>query len=154
MLKTILSVSGRPGLFKLISQGKSLMIIESLVEKKRIPVYARDKAISLGDISVYTNEAEAPLYDVLNHIKAKEESRPVALELVNGTSAELRAYMAEVFPEFDRNRVYPTDIKRILVWYNTLLSVGITEFDPQKKETEKEEAEEIEPKEESKKIPG
>jgi hypothetical protein len=153
MLKTILSVSGRPGLFKMISQGKSLMIIESLVEKKRIPIYPREKVIPLNDISVYTKEAEAPLYEVLNHIKAKEEGRQVTLNLLNGKPDELRAYLAEVFPDFDRDRVYPTDIKRILSWYNLLLSVGITEFEPQKEETEKEETEEVESKEESKKTP-
>jgi hypothetical protein len=136
----------------MISQGKSLMVIESLVEKKRIPIYPRDKVISLSDISVYTNEAEAPLYEVLNHIKAKEDGRQVAPERLSGKPDELRAYLAEVFPDYDRNRVYPTDIKRILSWYNLLLSVGITEFNPQKDETEKAETEEVEPKDESKKI--
>jgi hypothetical protein len=151
MLKTIVTVSGKPGLFKMISQGKGLMIVESLVEKKRIPVYLKDKVISLGDISVYTNESEAPLYEVLNGVKAKENSQPVALELVNGKPEELRTYMMEAYPEFDRNRVYPTDIKRILGWYNLLLSIGITEFDPQKDEEEKTKTEDAEPKEESKK---
>jgi hypothetical protein len=153
MLKTVVTVSGKPGLFKMISQGKGLMIVESLVEKKRIPVYLKDKVISLGDISIYTTEAETPLYEVLNHIKTKEDGQPVALELVNGKPEELRTYREEVFPEFDRNRVYPTDIKRILGWYNLLLSVGITEFDPQKEEAEKTETEEVDPKEESKKAP-
>jgi hypothetical protein len=135
----------------MISQGKSLTVIESLVDKKRFPVYPRDKAISLGDISVYTEEAETPLYEVLNRIKAKEEGRQVAPEQVNGSPNELRTYLTEVFPDFDRDRVYPTDIKRILGWYNLLLSVGITEFDPRKEETEKEATEEAEPKEEPKK---
>jgi hypothetical protein len=155
MLKTILSVSGRSGLFKMVSQGKGLTIIESLVEKKRIPVYpARDKVIALGDISVYTNEAEVPLYEILNRVKAKENGQPVTLELVNGKPDTLRAYMAEVFPEFDRSRVYPTDIKHILSWYNLRLSVGLTEVDPKMEEAEKVETEEsVEPKEESKKIP-
>jgi hypothetical protein len=153
MLKTVVTVSGKPGLFKMISQGKGLMIVESLVEKKRIPVYLKDKVISLGDISIYTNEADTPLYEVLNHIKTKEDGRPVALELVNGKPEDLRAYMEEVFPEFDRDRVYSTDIKRILGWYNLLLSVGITEFDLRKDEAEKTETEEVDPKEESKKAP-
>jgi hypothetical protein len=151
MLKTILSVSGKPGLYKMISQGKNLMIIESLIEKKRIPAYAKDKAISLGDISVYTNGADMPLYKVLNNIKAKEEGRAITLDLSKATPDDLRSYLETVLPDFDRERVYPTDIKRLLSWYNILLSVGITDYSPLKeKEEEKIEPEEVEPKEEAK----
>jgi hypothetical protein len=131
------------------------MIIESLVEKKRIPAYAKDKVISLGDIAVYTNETEIPLYKVLNGVKAKEGGEKVTLDLSRANPEELRAYLAEVLPEFDRERVYPTDIKRLLNWYNLLLSVGITDFDPAKEEAEKENAEpeETEAREEAKKTP-
>ena len=136
MLKTILSVSGKPGLYKMVSQGKNLLVVESLVDKKRIPAYARDKVISLGDIAIYTNESEAPLYEVLNSIKKKENGEKVSLDVSKATPDDLRAYLSEVLPEFDRERVYPTDIKRLISWYNILLNAGITEFDP--KETEQE----------------
>ena len=132
MLKKILSVSGKPGLYKLVSQGKSMLIVEALIDGRRLPVYAREKIISLGDIAIYTDGDEVPLYEVLNSVKAKEEGKAVSsIDAVRATPDELRAYMAEVLPNFDRDRVYPTDIKRLLSWYNLLISAGITDFDPQ-----------------------
>jgi hypothetical protein len=150
MLKEILSVSGKPGLYRMVSQGKNMMILESLTDKRRIPAYNRDKVISLGDISMYATETETPLYQVLNSVKAKEESQPASIDLHKATPDDLRAYMAEVLPDFDRDRVYPTDIKRMLSWYNILLSVGITDFEPEKEESKEEEKEET-AKDESKK---
>lgn len=132
MLKKILSVSGKPGLYKLVSQGKSMLIVEALTDGRRMPVYAREKIISLGDIAIYTDGDEVPLYEVLNSVKAKEEGKAVSsIDASRATPDELRAYMAEVLPNFDRERVYPTDIKRLLSWYNLLISAGITDFDPQ-----------------------
>jgi hypothetical protein len=151
MLKTILSVSGKPGLYKKISQGKNLLIVESLIDKKRIPAYTRDKVISLGDISIYTNDEEVPLYKVLNSIKEKENLQKILIDLAKATPDVLRAYLAEVLPEFDRERVYPTDIKRLINWYNILLDAGVTEFDPEEEETEKPETEETDSEEEAKK---
>lgn len=132
MLKKILSVSGKPGLYKLVSQGKSMLIVEALTDGRRMPVYAREKIISLGDIAIYTDGDEVPLYEVLNSVKAKEEGKAVSsIDAARATPDELRAYMAEVLSNFDRERVYPTDIKRLLSWYNLLISAGITDFDPQ-----------------------
>ena len=132
MLKKILSVSGKPGLYKLVSQGKSMLIVETLTDGRRLPVYAREKIISLGDIAIYTDGDEVPLYEVLNSVKAKEEGKAVSsIDASRATPDELRAYMAEVLPNFDRERVYPTDIKRLLSWYNLLIGAGITDFDPQ-----------------------
>ena len=158
MLKTILSVSGKPGLYKMISQGKNLLIIESLTDKKRIPAYVRDKVISLGDIAIYTNDGEVSLYKVLNGFKEKEELKQIQLDITKASPNELRDYLAEILPEFDRERVYPSDIKRTINWYNILLDAGITEFDPEeeaetKLEKDESDTEEIgkKPKEESKK---
>jgi hypothetical protein len=148
MLKTILSVSGKPGLYKMVSQGKNFLIVESLTDKKRVPAHARDKVISLGDISIYASEADVPLHKVLTRIREKENGQNVSLDLPKATPDDLRAYMAEILPDFDRGRVYPTDIKRLLNWYNTLLSVGITDYDP--KEEEKTEETEKEPEAETK----
>ena len=132
MLKKILSVSGKPGLYKLVSQGKSMLIVEALTDGRRLPVYAREKIISLGDIAIYTDGDEMPLYEVLNSVKAKEEGKAASsIDAARATPDQLRAYMAEVLPNFDRERVYPTDIKRLLSWYNLLISAGITDFDPQ-----------------------
>ena len=139
MLKKILSVSGKPGLYQMVSQGKNMLIIESLTDKKRIPAYARDKVISLGDIAIYTNEKEVPLYEILNSVKQKENGQKVSIELSKASPDELRAYLAELLPDFDRERVYPTDIKRLLTWYNLLLEAGITEYEPQEEKQEKKE---------------
>ena len=144
MLKTILSVSGKPGLYKMISQGKNLQIVESLTDKKRIPVYTRDKVISLGDIAIYTNEKETPLNKVLNNIKKKENNQKISLDIAKATPDELRTYFAEVLPEFDRKKVFPSDIKRLMHWYNILLEADLTEFDPEEEteaKTEKGESE-------------
>ena len=139
MLKKILSVSGKPGLYKLVSQGKSMLIVEALTDGRRMPVYAREKIISLGDIAIYTDGDEVPLYEVLNSVKAKEEGKAVSsIDAARATPDELRAYMAEVLPNFDRDRVYPTDIKRLLSWYNLLIGAGITDFDPQESAEEEE----------------
>ena len=102
MLKKILSVSGKPGLYKLVSQGKSMLIVEALTDGRRMPVYAREKIISLGDIAIYTDGDEVPLYEVLNSVKAKEEGKAVSsIDAARATPDELRAYMAEVLPNFE-----------------------------------------------------
>ena len=151
MLKTILSVSGKPGLYKMISQGKNLLIIESLKDKKRIPAYANDKTIALETVEIYTNDDRVPLYQVLNSIKEKENLKQIPLDISKATPDELRAYMSEVLPEFDRERVYPTDIKRLMNWYNLLVEAGITEFSPEENAEEQQEKDESEGEDEVKK---
>ncbi|MDR3141691.1 MAG: DUF5606 domain-containing protein [Tannerellaceae bacterium] len=141
MLKTILSVSGKPGLFKLISQAKNMLIVESLAEKKRIPIYARDKVISLGDIAIYTDDEEIPLHKVLTLIKDKENGQKASVDLPSAKPEALRAYFAEVLPNFDRTRVYPNDIKKLLSWYNLLIANEMTDFTPEAKTTEETKAE-------------
>jgi hypothetical protein len=147
MLKEILSISGRPGLFKKISQGKNMFIAESLIDSKRIPVYVKDKVVSLGDISIYTDDEEAHLSHILTSIKQKENGEQIVI-----TSSikpeELRAYFTEILPNFDRERVYPSDIKKIMNWYNLLIKSGFTEFD-KKEETENTEENETKKEEES-----
>ena len=129
MLRTILSVSGKPGLFKLISQGKNMLILETLdATKKRLPVYAHDKVISLGDIAMYTDEEEVALGEVLESVKKKENGAAASIDVKKASQAELHAYMAEVLPTYDRDRVHTSDIKKLIQWYNILVNNGITEF--------------------------
>ena len=129
MLKTILSISGQPGLSKLISQGKNMLIVESInADKKRFPAYGNEKIISLADIAMYTDDAEVPLYEVLEAIKTKESSAIAALDPKKANPEQLREYLAEVLPNFDRDRVYVADIKKLISWYNILITNGITEF--------------------------
>ena len=129
MLRTILSVSGKPGLYKLISQGKNMLILETLdATKKRIPAYAHDKVISLGDIAMYTDDEEVALADVLEAVKNKENGALASIDFKKASQNELHAYMAEVLPTYDRDRVHASDIKKLIQWYNILVNNGITEF--------------------------
>ncbi|MBQ3556050.1 MAG: DUF5606 domain-containing protein [Bacteroidales bacterium] len=127
MLKDVLSISGKPGLYKLVSQAKGMLVVESLVTGKRMPAYAHDKIISLGDISIYTEGEDRPLSEVFETIKEKESGK--AIEISKSASAEeYRKYVESVIPDYDRERVYPNDIKRIVDWYNIVINAGITEF--------------------------
>ncbi len=126
MIKRILSISGRPGLFKLVSQGKNMLIVESLQNGKRTPAYAHDKVVSLGDISIYTEDDDVPLADVLETIKEKNDGKPVNVKAMDDVS--VRAMFAEVLPTFDDERVYTNDIRKVYAWYNQLIAAGITEF--------------------------
>ncbi|MEN9920030.1 MAG: hypothetical protein RL662_2466 [Bacteroidota bacterium] len=140
MLKTILSVSGKPGLFRLVSNGKNMVIVESLTDKRRLPIHARDKVVSLGDIAMYTATDEVPLADVLFTIQTKENGGKTWI----GSGAkpeELKAYFAEILPDYDRDRVYDSDIKKLLAWYNILIDFG---FKFAKEDAENSEAQETE----------
>ena len=135
MLKTILSIAGKPGLYKLISQGKNMLIVESLTDKKRLPAYGNEKIISLGDISMYTDDDDVPLREVLLSMKKKENGQAVALDIKKASSEELNAYLAVVLPEFDRDRVHTSDIKKLISWYNILVGAGMTDFEEEVEET-------------------
>lgn len=125
MLKTILSVSGKPGLFRLVSNAKNMVIVESLTDKRRLPIYARDKVVSLGDIAMYTDEGEVPLSEVLTKIQVKENGAQASVA-TNSKPDVLKKYFAEILPTYDRDRVYDTDIKKLISWYNLLSAAGIT----------------------------
>lgn len=136
MLKTILSVSGKPGLYKLLSQGKNMLIVESLKDKKRLPVYINDKVVSLGDIAMYTVDAEVPLRDVMQKIYEKENG-PVAIDVKKASNDELKEFFAQILPDYDRERVYVTDIKKLINWYNLLVNNGYVDFKEEISQEEK-----------------
>lgn len=127
MLKTILSISGKPGLYRLVSQGKNMLIVESLQTKKRIPAYAHDKVVSLGDIAIYTSGEEVPLSKVLKTIYDKE-GKQIDAKICKQESS-LRNFFSEILPDYDQERVYLTDIKKVISWYNLLVQSGITSFE-------------------------
>lgn len=133
MLKKILSISGKPGLYKLISQGRNMLIIESLKEKKRMPAYAHEKILSLGDIAMYTNEGEVPLNDVMKSIKEKEGGKAINIDLKKADAKDLAAYMTEILPTYDRERVYASDMKKLFSWYNLLIETGNDNFESEEK---------------------
>lgn len=138
MIRNILAIAGRPGLFKIVSQGNKMLIVEDLATGKRTPAYARDKVSSLGDISIYTVDGDKPLAEVFELVKAKTDGQPVDIKaLVNGDG--LRDFFGEVLPDFDTERVYTADIRKLLQWYNRLLASGITEFTDEEEATEENE---------------
>lgn len=137
MLETILAISGKPGLYKLVSRGNHNLIVETLdTQKKRFPAFAADKIISLADIAMYTDEKEVPLREVLNNIKAKESGKTTSIDYRKASKDELFAFLGEVLPNFDRDRIYPSDVKKLIQWYNILIENGLTDFDEALKETE------------------
>ena len=144
MIRRILSIAGKPGLYRLVNQGKNMLIVEQLNTGKRMPAYARDKVISLGDISIYTLDGDVPLAEVFEKVSAKTEGKPVDLKQFV-TDQEMRAFFGEILPSFDDERVYSTDIKKLFSWFNLLLSAGITEFVDKSEEAEEEGAEEAAP---------
>ena len=134
MLKRILSIAGKSGLYELVSQGKNMLIVESLKERKRMPAYTNEKILSLGDIAMYTDDGEVPLVEVFNSMKKKEEGKVVAIDLKKASGKELSEYLAAVLPNFDRDRVYASDIKKLITWYNLLVETGHDKFEKEKKE--------------------
>ena len=133
MLKKILSISGKPGLYKLVSQAKNMLIVESLTDKKRMPCYGSERVIALGDIAMYTDDEEIPLREVLETIKSKHDGGSVDIDYRKASNKELFGFLEEVLPNYDRDRVHASDVKKLIQWYNILVSSGI-EFTEEKKE--------------------
>lgn len=127
-MKEMLSISGKSGLFKLISKGKNIFIAESLIDGTRIPVYSRDKVVSLGDITMYADDGDVRLAQILQSIKQKESGEAISFSS-SITNEELKEYFAQVLPNFDRERVYPSDIKKVMNWYNLLVKTGYADFE-------------------------
>jgi hypothetical protein len=127
MLKEILAISGQGGLFKSISQTKNAIIVESLIDGKRMPAYASSRISALEDISIFTDEGDVKLVEVFKRIHEKE-SGVKTLDAKNVTSDQLKRYFAEVLPEYDRERVYVSDIKKVIAWYNLLVDKSLLDF--------------------------
>ena len=128
MLKEVLSVHGEQGLFRLVSQTTKMVIVESWKDKKRKPIFLDKKIISLSDVAIYTDGEECPLYEVFETIKQQQSGALLTIDTKKASSEELYAWFATVLPTFDRDRVYPTDIKKVVLWYNQLVDAGITDF--------------------------
>ena len=137
MLSKILSITGRPGLYKLISTNKNLNIVESLADRKRIPVYAQEKVVALSDVSIYTTDGDAPLRSVLKKIKEKEGGEKLSLG-PKSSGKELFAYLEEILPDYSRESVYASDVKKMIAWYNILVENDIDLDEEEKKVTEEE----------------
>lgn len=140
MLETILAISGKPGLYRLINRGNRSLIVETLdAQKKRMPAFGADKIISLADIAMYTDEEEVPLRQVLKNIYDMEGGKPTAINYRKASNEELADFMAKALPNYDRDHVYPSDMKKLVQWYNILIENGITDFEEPQAEAATEE---------------
>jgi len=135
-LNEILAITGKPGLYKLVSRGNNMLIVESLVDGKRMPTYARDKIVALSDVSMYTDSDDIALSEVLTSAGKKEGLKSVAMDPKKAENKQLQAWFDEVLPNWDRDRVYPSDIRKLIQWYNILINAGITDFSVETEESE------------------
>ena len=133
-LTGIIAISGKPGLFKVVAQGKNNIIVESLEERKRFPAFAADRISALDDISIYTYDDDKPLKDIYTSIFEKEKGG-VAISHKEDL-AKLQGYLLEVLPNYDQERVYPSDIKKLFQWYNLLHKAGELKMEEAAKEEE------------------
>jgi hypothetical protein len=117
-LEKIVAITGKPGLFEIISQSKGGLIVESLIDKKRIPINAMHNVSVLSDIAIYTYEEEVPLRNVLKTIAEKHENKEAISH--KESNSNLTSFFNEVLPDYDEERVYTSNIKKVIQWYNLL----------------------------------
>lgn len=137
MLNEILTISGKPSLYKLLTRGRGALIVENIDEtKKRFPIQGTDKVVSLGDISIFTDDKEMPLREVFLAIEEKLGKKEIEFDWRKASNAELLKFFGEIVPDFDRDRVYPSHIKKIAGWYDLLVKYGQNDFSEPKSEEE------------------
>lgn len=133
MLREILAITGKPGLFRIVSQGSRILVVEELKTGKRFPAHSRDKVVSLGDIAMYTDSGDKPLGEILDLVYARNEGKPIDVKQLIADGG-LRDEFEAVIPDFDKERVYDNDIKKLFTWYNILIENGMTRFTEEKEE--------------------
>ena len=142
MKETILAIAGKPGLYKLVSRGKNNLIVEALdATHRRQPAFATDRITSLNDIAMFTETDDVPLMDVLDNMKKLEEGKKASINEKKASGQELQDYFTKVLPEWDRDRVQNSHIKKLITWYNILIENGITDFKDETEETKEEASE-------------
>ncbi len=133
-LSKILSISGKPGLYKLIGEAKSNLIVESLTDGKRTPAFPHERISSLKEISIYTSDEDVPLNEVFKKLHEVQEGKPVDNPKGMDSNA-LKALFEKVLPDYDKEAVYTSDMKKVFTWYNTLLNNDLLDFS-EEEETE------------------
>ncbi|MBO4739666.1 MAG: DUF5606 domain-containing protein [Bacteroidales bacterium] len=128
-LKEILFVAGKSGLYKIIARGNNRVVVESLETKQRMPLFATMRASSLSDICMFTQEEDIPLKDVFKKIYDKENGEKIGLDIKTAKEADLWAYLTEVLPEHDRDRIHLSDVKKLYSWYNLLQTNNLLSFE-------------------------
>jgi hypothetical protein len=126
-IKDFIAISGQPGLFKLISQGKSILIAENLENGQRLPVHPSSHVSSMEEIAVFTDSEDKPLKEIFLDIYQKEDGKTI-LDPKKSTNDQIKDYFATVLPNYDRNKVYVSDMKKIFTWYNILVANSTIEW--------------------------
>ena len=132
-LSKILSVTGKSGLFKLLSHNKTSFIVESLTDGKRFPVFPNDGVATLDNISIFTEDDDVSLQSVLLSIYKKENGAQSAVNVSDNNA--LKAYFAEILPNYDRERVYVSNMKKVILWYNQVVEKQLID-DKEEEKTE------------------
>ncbi len=135
-LEGIIAITGKAGLFKLISQGKNAVIVKNLIDEKRLPITARHQANTLEEIGIYTYDDTKPLSEIFDDIAKKEDCKQAISH--KSSKNDLTNYFREILPNYDEERVYISDMKKVIQWYNTLQTVGLIELPEKEKKTKKE----------------
>ena len=138
-LTNILVISGKPDLSELVSQTKGGAIVKNLVTGQKYPVFKNDRISSLGEIRLFTDSDERPLEEVMQAIYKHLDGKSTAFEPKKAESKELADLLAEVVPDYDRDRVHTSDMKKLFAWYNILSAAGKITFEEEKEEEKKEE---------------
>ncbi len=138
MLKKILSISGRPGLYQLVSYGKNMLLVDTIPAGRRFPIHSRERVMSLGDISIFTTSEDVPLSQVLENVGKKYDNKVIDAKAYT-TPDQLHEFMGGVLENWDEERVHNSDIKKIISWYNILAGAGMTDFTAKEEEEEKSE---------------
>ena len=125
-LEGIINISGKPGLYKVISQGNNTVIVESLIDGGKTPLNSSAQANMLEEIGIYTNDDTKPLSDIFDNIAQKENCKQTINHKL--PVSELLAYFIEILPDYDQDRVYVSDIKKVFQWYNTMQKHGLIEL--------------------------
>ena len=144
-LSKILSIAGKPGLFQMVSQSKSGLIVESLTDGRRIPAFTHERISSLEEISIFTETDDVPLKDVFVEIFKKEDGKKTISH--KSSAKELKTLLASVLPDYDEDRVYVSDIKKLINWYNQLVDKNLIDLEKEGEEKEGEATEVAEEKE-------
>ena len=135
MFETIMTISGNPGLYRMLSRGNNMFIVETIdAAHKRLPVYNSDKIVLLDDIAIYTDTEEVPLRQVFQLLYEKAAG-VLPFNIKDTTPEEMKEYFESVLPDYDKERVYITHIKKIYSWYNILVANEITDFKEPEEET-------------------
>ncbi|MCH5306693.1 MAG: DUF5606 domain-containing protein [Prevotella sp.] len=137
MKQTILAISGKPGLYKLVSRAKNSLIVEALDDThKRTPAFGTDRITSLADIAMFTETEDVPLMQVLANMRELEKGKSCSINYKKASTTELHEYFSKVLPKWDQERVQNSHIKKLIQWYNILIQAGITDFEEEMTSTE------------------